>query len=147
MSLRKLEVMKSAFGKDWHGNTYKLVWRERGIPPASNRIKPVSNPYQTRIKPYHCVSKLYQSVSAEACERVGTAMAGAYAVSAALAAPEAASIMVERMLLLLGWLGRPGCNERLRKRCRHACHACLHGCDRSERSHRDGCELQRRVLN
>ena len=45
----KLAVMKAAFGKtcgNWHRNTYKLVWRERGNCGCLNRI---NTPYQHRI--------------------------------------------------------------------------------------------------
>ena len=53
----KLEVMKAAFRKtcgNWHRNTYKLVWRERGNCGCLNRI---NTPYQHRI---NTVSTLYQ---------------------------------------------------------------------------------------
>ena len=51
---------------------------------------------------------------------------GKYATSATLAAQEAATIGEEAWLLLLGRLGRPWRNYKLREHCRHACHACFH---------------------
>ena len=48
-------MIKSAFGKDWHRNTYKLVWRERGILAAStpyqHRINTLTIPYQAWSRP------------------------------------------------------------------------------------------------
>ena len=58
--VRETWAMKAAFGKELLCNTYKLVWRERGIPAASNTV---STPYQHRIntlnRPYqHCINSV-----------------------------------------------------------------------------------------
>ena len=118
--------------------------------PYQTRIKPVSIPYQTRIKPVsNCirpVSNCIRLCPMSECLASTAFKRPTSGLGIGLAASEATPIGEETKMPLLGRLGRCGCSHRLRKHCRHACHARLHACDRSERPCWDRCKLRRRVL-